>query len=189
MTTESGSTQAAVDTLERLRWTASLEEALEFFDSLPPATVDQVLGDWHGSGLETGNPLDGLLEAMSWHGKRFRSPDDVDPLVMEGKGDQFCVNPRFAPLGAAIKWHTLLRVSVVQRIVRRFLPLLRTTKPAARLRMVEYRGVVTATMSYDALPVNDHFRLIDKNTLLGAMDLRGMDAPFMFILHREAVAR
>jgi hypothetical protein len=54
--------------------------------------------------------------------------------------------------------------------------------------MIEYRGVVTGTMSYDALPINDHFRKIDDNTLLGVMDLRGATAPFVFLLRRTGSA-
>ncbi|MGA8046787.1 MAG: DUF4334 domain-containing protein, partial [Dermatophilaceae bacterium] len=61
----------------------------------------------------------------------------------------------------------------------------RTRRPAARLRMVEYRGVVTGTMIYDALPIKDHFRAVDDDTLLGAMDLRGLEDPFLFVLRRE----
>ena len=62
--------------------------------------------------------------------------------------------------------------------------LLRTTKPKARLRRMEYRGVVSATMIYDALPILDIFREVDQATLLGLMDLRGMPQPFFFILRR-----
>jgi hypothetical protein len=61
-----------------------------------------------------------------------------------------------------------------------------TTKPHARLRLTEYRGVVSATMCYDALPVNDVFRKVDDQTLLAVMDLRRMERPFLFILCREA---
>ena len=50
--------------------------------------------------------------------------------------------------------------------------------------MVEHRGIVTATMTYDALPVNDHFRRVDEDTLLAVMDLRG-SPPFLFLLRRE----
>ena len=66
-----------------------------------------------------------------------------------------------------------------------FLPLLATRRPQARLRLVDYRGVATATMIYDARPINDHFRLLDEGVLLGAMDLRGVPAPFFFLLRRE----
>jgi hypothetical protein len=48
--------------------------------------------------------------------------------------------------------------------------------------------VVTATMSYDALPINDVFRKVDNDTVLGAMDLRGLQMPLMFVLRREPLA-
>jgi hypothetical protein len=51
--------------------------------------------------------------------------------------------------------------------------------------MTEYRGVVTATMIYDSLPINDMFRAVDINKRLGVMDLRGMAQPFFFVLHRD----
>ena len=41
------------------------------------------------------------------------------------------------------------------------LPLVATSRPAARLRMTQYRGVVTATMCYDAHPIHDVFRRVD----------------------------
>ena len=41
-------------------------------------------------------------------------------------------------------------------------------------------------MVYDALPIHDVFRLVDQETLLGAMDIRGYPEPFFFVLRREA---
>ena len=52
-------------------------------------------------------------------------------------------------------------------------------------RMTEYRGVVSATMIYDSLPINDIFRKVDDDTVLGVMDLRFTPQPFFFILLRE----
>jgi hypothetical protein len=48
-----------------------------------------------------------------------------------------------------------------------------------------YRDVVTATMCYDALPINDAFRKVDNDTLVGVMDLRHLEEPFMFVLRRD----
>jgi hypothetical protein len=45
--------------------------------------------------------------------------------------------------------------------------------------------VLTATLCYDALPINDVFRKVDDDTLVGAMDLRGLEMPFMFVLRRD----
>lgn len=164
-------------------------EALAFYDALPAVGAAQLIGQWKGGGFPTGHRLDGLLEAVHWHGKRFRGEDEVDPLVMDGSAGTFALNPMFAPMGLVTRLAPALRVRPVRRGARAMLPLLKTSRPAARLRMVEYRGVVTATMVYDALPVNDHFRLVDENTVVGAMDMRGWDDhPFMFVLRREGAS-
>lgn len=57
---------------------------------------------------------------------------------------------------------------------------------SAQLREVVYRGVCTATMIYDTQPILDHFRKIDDNTVLGAMDRKGDAVPLYFYLHRFA---
>ena len=50
---------------------------------------------------------------------------------------------------------------------------------------MQYRGKCSATMIYDSVPINDVFRKIDSDTVLGLMDLKGMRAPFFFLLQRE----
>ena len=55
---------------------------------------------------------------------------------------------------------------------------------SATIRLVEYRGVVTATMVYDKHPVFDHFRRVGDDTVLGAMDRKGEDHPLLFTLTR-----
>jgi hypothetical protein len=40
-------------------------------------------------------------------------------------------------------------------------------KLGARLRMVEYRRVLTATMVYNDLPICDDFRKVDDDTVMG----------------------
>jgi hypothetical protein len=65
---------------------ATTAEALELFDSLEPVDVDFMIGRWQGEGFHTGHPMDGLLEAYHWYGKRFESPEDVHPLVFSTSG-------------------------------------------------------------------------------------------------------
>ena len=55
----------------------------------------------------------------------------------------------------------------------------------ARLRMVEYRNRVTATMCYDKKAILDHFAIIDENRVMGVMDLKGVPEPYVFILERD----
>lgn len=146
----------------------------------------QLLGAWQGSGLPTGHPMDGLLEAYGWHGKRFDGPDEAHPLVFADRRGRFSVNPALVPMGLVDRHGPRLRDDRVVAAARRTLRAATTRRPRARLRMIEHRGVVTGTMSYDALPINDHFRLVDADTLLGVMDLRAMSRPFCFVLRREA---
>ncbi|GAA1005332.1 DUF4334 domain-containing protein [Nocardiopsis tropica] len=175
--------------LRGLQAGATLDEALALYDSLPPVRVEEMIGSWRGAGLPTGTPMDGLLEVYGWQGKRFDSPDEAHPLVFGGRRGLFSTNPAGLPLGAMVRASPLLRLGPVAALGRAAIALRRTRSPKARLRMIEYRGVPTATMSYDALPINDHFRRVDERTLLGVMDLRGLQNPFFFLLLREEDGR
>ncbi|GAB3209374.1 DUF4334 domain-containing protein [Marinactinospora endophytica] len=164
-----------------------LEAVLGFYDGLAPARIEDVIGEWRGGDLPTGHPLDGVLEPLGWYGKIFRSPDEVHPLVFRDRRGRFSVDPSCLPLSPLLRYGDLLRRPEVAGLARPVLRLRRTSRPRARLRMVEYRGVPTATMSYDTQPINDHFRLVDENTLIGLMDARGSsDHPFAFFLERVA---
>ena len=71
--------------------TPELTAALARFDSLPPVEARRLRGEWRGSGVPTGHPLDGLLELYGWWGKRFDGPDDVHPLVFQDGRGRFSV--------------------------------------------------------------------------------------------------
>jgi uncharacterized protein DUF4334/GXWXG protein len=178
---------STIATLER---GATAEEALCFFDSLPPMAATGMIGSWRGGGLRTGHPLDGMLEVFGWRGKRFDGPEAVHPLIFGKPGALFSVNPSLAPLGLVLRYGRFIRYPAVAPIARLALGFLRTDKPKARLRMTEFRGVTTATMVYDSLPINDVFRSVDADTALGLMDRRGDEAPgyFYFVLRREGAA-
>ena len=53
----------------------------EFWAALPPATLDQLIGEWRGGEFVTGHKMNGRLERARWFGKTFRSVTDVQPLV------------------------------------------------------------------------------------------------------------
>jgi Domain of unknown function (DUF4334)/GXWXG protein len=46
-------------------------------------------------------------------------------------------------------------------------------KGGASLWMEEFRGEVTATMVYDAMPIHDHFKKVDDNAVLAIMNGKG----------------
>ena len=163
----------------------STDQAMACFDSLEPVNLDFMLGRWRGRGVDTGHPMDGLLELFNWHGKEFISPEAVHPLVFNaGDGTLIKLDPRWMSMQHA-RNTALTRHPFTQRLFRLATLLIRTNAPKARLRMIEFRGKVSAAMLYDDLPINDVFHRIDDDTVLGVMDLKGMQQPFFFLLERE----
>ncbi len=161
------------------------QAALAFFDALPAVAPDDVRGRWRGSGLPTGSPLDGLLEAYGWYGKEFLDAETVHPLLVATRAGPRPVDPAYVPIGVLRDRPGLARSRVARAAFRLARPLLTTSRPRARLRAVEHRGVLTAAMVYDALPIVDVFRRVSADVLLGLMDLRGLPDPFLFVLRRE----
>ncbi|MDD9205499.1 DUF4334 domain-containing protein [Georgenia sp. 10Sc9-8] len=171
--------------LRELEQGTTSAQALAFFDSLPAVAVAELTGAWRGNEVPTGHRLDGLLGAFGWRGKHVASPEDVHPLVFETLGSLYSINPAVVPLGVVLRFPGALRSAAAQRAFRLLRGALRTSRPRARLRMTEHRGVLTATMIYDTLPVHDVFRRVDADTVLGVMDARGMHEPFVFALRRD----
>lgn len=165
----------------------STEEALALFDRLEPVDTAFMIGAWRGEGFPTNHPLDGVLEAFHWHGKRFESTEHVHPLVFSKRnGELTTVNPMYMlPSLGLLKKMPFLKSSTNGKIFQAVIGLFSTGNSRARLRMTEYRGKSSATMIYDALPINDVFRKLDHNSVLGIMDLKGVKQPFFFILRRE----
>ncbi|MFN0247033.1 MAG: DUF4334 domain-containing protein [Kofleriaceae bacterium] len=172
--------------LSALEPRTTTEQALALFDALPSVRAEDILGTWKGHELSTGHPMDGVLEHSGWYGKRFDSLEKVHPLLVTGaNGSLFSMEPRKVPLKlvAAVPRAIAART---RPLVGLFQPYLKTDKPRARLRNLEYRGVSSAAMIYDHLPIIDVFRRVDDDTLLGAMDLRGVKTPYFFVLARDS---
>jgi hypothetical protein len=166
--------------------TNDADEVLGFFDSLAPVSTDEMVGRWRGSGLPTGSPLDGLLEAYGWWGKEVVDDETVHPLLVAGPGGRpYPVNPALVPLSVLRSRPGLAHRAVLRRAAIAVRPLARTRRPCARLLTVTHRGVASAAMVYDALPIVDVFRRVDDDVVLGLMDMRGLDEPFAFVLTRE----
>lgn len=166
---------------------ATTGEALAIYDALETVNLDFMVGAWKGKGFHTDHPLDGVLEAYHWHGKRFETPERVHPLVFRRRDGRLTnVNPIFmAPTLNLIERLPVPKSSLAGRTFQSLLSLFATTQPKAKLRMTTYRGKSSATMIYDQLPIHDVFRKIDERSVLGIMNLKGMKTPFFFILERE----
>ena len=161
------------------------DDVLAEFDAAPPVPVEEMLGRWRGSGVPTGSPLDGLLESYGWYGKEFLDAETVHPLLFTTPSGPRPVDPALVPISVLRDRPALAHSRAARLAFRAVRPLVTTTKPRARLRAVEHRGVVTAAMVYDALPIIDVFRRESPDTVLGLMDLRGLPDPFFFRLTRE----
>jgi hypothetical protein len=164
------------------------DDALTMFDAAAAVEPTFMIGTWHGAELPTGHPLDGLLAASGWWGKQFNDGESVHPLLFPTADGSalWALNPllAFSSLGLVTKVPPL-RNRNYAGLITRMKPLLGTTTPKARLRSTQYRGVESATMIYDQLPINDVFRRLDDDTVVGAMDLRGSTAPYFFVLVRD----
>jgi hypothetical protein len=160
------------------------EAALARYDDLPPVRPDRLRGLWRGEGVPTGHPLDGTLERLGWFGKRFEDDDAVHPLVFRAPGGLVRVNPALVPLRAVVGLAPLLRTAPAAAAFAAVRPLLVTRRPRARLREIRYRGVVSAAVVYDDLPVVDALRAEDDGAVLGAMDARWLPRPYLFRLRR-----
>ena len=79
---------------------ATSEEALQAFDSLPPASLEFMHGRWKGFELETGHPMEGLLTHSGWYGKIFENNEEVHPLVFFGKDKKelYSIDPKYMPV-------------------------------------------------------------------------------------------
>lgn len=174
--------------LEQLEPAAPLAEVLAFYDGLPPVTPEAMTGRWKGGEIATGHLYDGLLGPSGWWGKDFRAADQVDPLLFERGGKLFAGNPALIPLGLIEHFPRLAKSAPAAMLFRALSPLLKTRKPRARLRSLTYRGMTSAAMIYDSLPIADCFRTVNPDVLLGAMDIRGHAAPYMFTLRRVTTA-
>lgn len=160
------------------------EEALTLFDSLDAVSIDFMLGRWRGSEITTGHPMDGLLGLANWYGKEFVSADCVHPLLFSnGSGEVFKVVPHDQMMKFALGF-SIPKNDLVKSASTLLTSLLKTEKSQARLRMMEHRGKLSATMIYDYLPINDVFRKVDEQTVLGLMDYKASTQPFFFSLTR-----
>jgi hypothetical protein len=128
---------------------------------LAPVTVDEILGAWRGGDFSTGHIASTVLEQVRWHGKRFDGPLDAKPLICRDEDGELYSN--LAAGGGA----------------------------EASLWPVEFRGETTATMVYDAMPVFDHFKRVEADTLMGIMNGKlesafGVKDLYYFWLERDA---
>lgn len=125
------------------------------------------------------------MSVCKWHGKKFINEENVHPLVfIAGDNTLFYANPGLIPFNLPFSKIPKRLLPLLFRMLR---PFIRTQKSKARLRMVYYRGKVSASMVYDQLAIIDVFRKVDDNVVLGLMDIKQKSpgASYFFVLYRE----
>lgn len=162
------------------------EEASSFFRSLTAVSVDELIGEWRGSEIQTGHPFNNLLADLGWYGKAFFSPENVHPLLFKDSDNTvYSFNSNLLPIKLVLRLKDAAKMQVSKKLFRFAGPSMKTRKSTARLRLLSHEGKESAAMIYDGLPIIDFFRKIEQETVMGKMDLKGLSRPFYFVLAKN----
>lgn len=159
----------------------STEELWKVFDSLPPVAVSDLVGyKWKGYEVDNGHPWVGKLESNNWFGKQYHDEDNGDALLIyaneQKDGETFAAD--------GLKTFKAFN-SDTERVLFKDRAKYEANGSICRLKTILHRGVNTASMFYDQLPVNDSFRKVDDNTVFGVMDNKVLpDPPYFFVLEK-----
>ncbi|WP_416068216.1 GXWXG domain-containing protein [Rhizobium sp. ZK1] len=158
-----------------------------WFQSLEPVDPIEMIGLWRGAGIPSGHPLDGVLENLGWFGKRFHPDRRADPLLFQWRpGRLVAIDPRFAPIGLAIRLAPLGRTSLARNLFSHLQKAFRAKGTTAALEVRTSGQIASAAMIYDAQPIVDHFRRVADDTLAGMMCVRDDERRFYFKLTKIA---
>ncbi|CAM5479927.1 hypothetical protein GCM10010329_29810 [Streptomyces spiroverticillatus] len=75
---------------------------------LEPVGAASILGSWRGFAFPTGHPVEKLLARSRWHGKRFLSVEDAQPLICRAE-DGSLYSDTTSGRGAASLWNIEFR--------------------------------------------------------------------------------
>lgn len=161
------------------------DDAFALFDSLQPVDPVEIEGLWRGRSLETGHPLDGVLENLGWYGKRFHPDGRADALLFFWDEHRLIpVDPAGIPIRLALKMGRFGRRRIAKTLFSYLVKALRAKGTVAAVRAHRFRGQTSAAMAYDRQPIIDHFRKVDDTRLLGAMSIAGEPKHYFFWLDR-----
>ncbi len=113
-------------------------------------------------------PVDIDFLLGQWRGGKFDGGTEPDPINWYGK--RFDSRDHAEPLLARAKDGSIYAFDKLG---------------AARLRMVHFRGALTASLIYDRQPIMDYFRKVDENTVIGVGEVKGQADYLIFHLQRD----
>ncbi len=86
-----------------------------WFRSLEPVPLDDMIGLWRGVSIPSGHPLDGVLENLDWFGKRIRPDLRADALLFQRRGGRLvAIEPAFFLIRQAIRFASLGRTFIAR---------------------------------------------------------------------------
>lgn len=167
--------------------TATTQEALKFFDAVPPLAANSMSGLWIGQDVLTNHPWDGLLETLGWCGKYFFKNEGgkivAHPLLFYGrKNEIFSIKPREILLSTLGSFN-IPRHESLKYLMRLARPFMQTNNSQATVEVIKYRGVYSAAMAYNGMKITDHFREITPDRVLSVMEMKGR-SPYFFTLQK-----
>ena len=165
------------------RTTAVTQRELEvLYDKLDPVGMEALIGTWKVDPSYAETPGGKMFIESGWWGVRFVDSETVDPLLYPDTDGTGVFAADLVSLLALFDTGSR-DVSARRRDVE-------TMTPNGRVRSIEYRGVVSSALIYDRAPVIDYLRAVDRDTIVAAVERRGMvDRPAYALLRRCAEPR
>jgi hypothetical protein len=88
----------------------------DFWATLQPTTIDEMIGEWKGGDFPTGHRATGLMRKLGWFGKNFKTARDCQPLVcLDAEGNKYSNVERMK--GEASLWLEEFRGEVTATMV------------------------------------------------------------------------
>lgn len=123
-------------------------------------------------------------KTLRWAGKDFRGVDDVDPIMVLDEEGKRSWSEEWGH--ASVSRFPLTCFAVVRMVV--WCVSGGATTDVRQLREMVFRGVASVAMIYDTKPIFDHFRYVDEDNVMGAMDapkVMGDNGTFYFYLSKR----
>jgi hypothetical protein len=148
------------------------------FAELPPVSMETLSGIWRAVAIPGVSPFYQVQIEKGWYGMRFTDPETVDSmLISTSDGADIFAADVLKIVAAAPGADTHLSQIRTQ---------IETDQPMGRLRMISYRGAISAALIYDRQPVIDYFRTIDDTAVLCAAEARGISETGYCVLQRNS---
>ena len=159
------------------------DETLDWFRTLRPLDVEEMVGLWRGHTQPSGHPLDGVLESLGWFGKRFHDDLRADALLFQrSPGRLLAVEPAIFPIRLAIRLARFGRSRLARNLFDHIAPRFRARGPTETIRPLLEGDIFTAAMVYDRQSVTDFFRRLDEREVIGMMAVDSDPRRFFFRL-------